>query len=373
MVVLDSPKAFVSSVDLTDASPTVKVEAAAKGAPDAQDDAVVVVVDERQLPQQQRPHPQHQDAVDATARGVADAGTAAAIAAALNESNGSDSDTLGLEDAEAGEDEWQPDVLIDSSQAQRPNKRVQRPRRRGACRQEQAAVGDEELVGGGAGSGAAARGWLVTTPAPCEQHLAAEAARRRAVLLVYSDAEVMVELISEQDLPTVFSAAGAVERKSKRARKNRQPVRVASSDSLHQLKLKVFEVLYVHPKNQRLFTANGLLDGDDKTLAQLELLPDEEVRVVDMKVVPNDDYASVFDGANAGKRRCEVELGFRDTVLGSAAAALNATSADCAAARAVSASVEAIDDFQSLPASQMGQSGTGTDGQVQTGGDSCGL
>lgn len=33
---------------------------------------------------------------------------------------------------------------------------------------------------------------------------------------------------------------------------------------------------------------------------QLELLPDEELRVVDMKVVPNDDYASVFDGANAG-------------------------------------------------------------------------
>jgi hypothetical protein len=35
-------------------------------------------------------------------------------------------------------------------------------------------------------------------------------------------------------------------------------------------------------------------------LVQLELLPDEEVRVVDMKVVPNDDYASVFDGANTG-------------------------------------------------------------------------
>lgn len=47
--------------------------------------------------------------------------------------------------------------------------------------------------------------------APCEQYLAAEAARRRAVLLVYSDAELMVELISEQDLPTAFTAAGAGE------------------------------------------------------------------------------------------------------------------------------------------------------------------
>jgi hypothetical protein len=47
-------------------------------------------------------------------------------------------------------------------------------------------------------------------------------------------------------------------------------VRVASSDSLYQVKLKVFEALFVHPKNQKLFTASGLLDGDDKTLAQVK-------------------------------------------------------------------------------------------------------
>lgn len=64
----------------------------------------------------------------------------------------------------------------------------------------------------------------------------------------------------------------------------------------------------------------------------------------------------------AGKRRREVELGFRDTVLGSAAAALNATSADCAAATAVSGPVKAVDDFQSVLVSSMDHSGKGADG-----------
>jgi hypothetical protein len=76
VVVLDSPQACVSGVDLTDVSPpAIKVEAAAE-ARDVPDDAVLGVDGTQQ-----------QEAANALVEGVADAdaGTAAAIAAALNE------------------------------------------------------------------------------------------------------------------------------------------------------------------------------------------------------------------------------------------------------------------------------------------------
>jgi ubiquitin carboxyl-terminal hydrolase 48 len=60
-----------------------------------------------------------------------------------------------------------------------------------------------------------------------------------------------------------------VERKSRRARKNRQPLKVCSSDSLAQLRLKVFEALIVHPKNQQLYMRGSLMQGEDSTLAQV--------------------------------------------------------------------------------------------------------
>lgn len=65
-------------------------------------------------------------------------------------------------------------------------------------------------------------------------------------------------------------AAG--ERRSRRARKNRQPVKACSTDTLAMLKLRVFEVLSVHPANQRLYVRGQLLEGDDCTLAKVGLL-----------------------------------------------------------------------------------------------------
>jgi hypothetical protein len=43
---------------------------------------------------------------------------------------------------------------------------------------------------------------------PCQQHLEAVAAARRAALLVYDAAEVMVELVSQQELPAAFTSTG---------------------------------------------------------------------------------------------------------------------------------------------------------------------
>jgi hypothetical protein len=46
---------------------------------------------------------------------------------------------------------------------------------------------------------------------PCEPTLQAEAAARRAATLVYSDAELMVELVPEEELQAAFATAGAGE------------------------------------------------------------------------------------------------------------------------------------------------------------------
>lgn len=62
-------------------------------------------------------------------------------------------------------------------------------------------------------------------------------------------------------------AAG--ERRSRRARKNRQPIKACSTDTLAMLRLKVFEALAVHPQNQRLYVRGQLLQGEDFTLAKV--------------------------------------------------------------------------------------------------------
>jgi ubiquitin carboxyl-terminal hydrolase 48 len=64
----------------------------------------------------------------------------------------------------------------------------------------------------------------------------------------------------------------AAERRSRRARKNRQPVRASATNTLAELKLKVFEALGVHPANQRLYVRGAqLLEGEQATLAQVRV------------------------------------------------------------------------------------------------------
>ncbi|WIA08663.1 hypothetical protein OEZ85_008090 [Tetradesmus obliquus] len=251
-------------------------------------------------------------------------GLAAPLPHIVNKRGSSSEDPEGLLVAvtQPGDDDWQPDADDDAGEQQQ----------RSSSRRTRSRPGHKAAAAGRAGNGgsvdadsgaapaaataaaAALLGWLETSPEPCQQHLQAAAAARRAALLVYEAAEVMVELVSEQELPAAFTGTG-VERKSRRARKNRQPLKVASSDSLAQLRLKVFEALSVHPKNQALYMRGNQLQGEDSTLAQLEVFPGEELRVVNTNEVDNDDYASVFDGVAAGKRRREVETGFKDTAL----------------------------------------------------------
>ncbi len=82
----------------------------------------------------------------------------------------------------------------------------------------------------------------------------AEAKRQR---LIYEGVEVMCELFSgEEELSAVWQGmAGALaggERRSRRARRNRQPLNVSSFNTLRELKLNIFQALNVHPLNAQV-------------------------------------------------------------------------------------------------------------------------
>ena len=67
-------------------------------------------------------------------------------------------------------------------------------------------------------------------------------------------------------MTSVRGCVYAGERRSRRARKNRQPIKASSTDTLAMLRLKVFEALSVHPQNQRLYVRGQLLEGELNTL-----------------------------------------------------------------------------------------------------------
>ena len=59
----------------------------------------------------------------------------------------------------------------------------------------------------------------------------------------------------------------AGERKSKRARKGRGPMTVSSTTKLGEVKLRLIEVLGLHPSNAALYVRGALVEGDERTLA----------------------------------------------------------------------------------------------------------
>lgn len=65
-----------------------------------------------------------------------------------------------------------------------------------------------------------------------------------------------------------FSAG---DRKSKRARKGRAPVKVSALETIHELKLKIVQTLSMHPQNAALHVYRAgtwqLVDDDSATLA----------------------------------------------------------------------------------------------------------
>ncbi|GAX84137.1 hypothetical protein CEUSTIGMA_g11560.t1 [Chlamydomonas eustigma] len=185
----------------------------------------------------------------------------------------------------------------------------------------------------------AGKACLILVGTICEEHLMRTQKEAKEAMLCYEVAEVMVEVVKMEELAGAWTSRAAAataatsntwvhnirngggERRSKRARKGRAPLFVGSQDTLGQLKLRVYQALDVHPQNSKIYLRGGrLLEGEDMTLAQLEIFPDEEIRVVDAQVVDGSDLSFMMDGVMEGsakKGRRAAETGFKNTLLSS--------------------------------------------------------
>jgi ubiquitin C-terminal hydrolase len=195
--------------------------------------------------------------------------------------------------------------------------------------------------------GAAGKAWLVTVPATCTATLEARQVAVKAARLSYMGAEIMVEVCLTDDeaitstLAAVAAAAAAGkgaggrgkagagggagevlgERKSKRARKGRAPVTIDCTSTLHDLRLRVYQAVGVHPRNARLYCRGQIIseNPDEITCAELEIYPNEEIRVVDTQEHDPDDLTGLFlgspGGGNGKKGRRGGPEGFGGTAL----------------------------------------------------------
>ena len=91
---------------------------------------------------------------------------------------------------------------------------------------------------------------------------------------------------------------------------------MASTLTLGELKLRVFQSLDVSPREQRLYYDGLLLEPDEAGLNQLRVLPNSRLQLV---VAPadgaaSDDFVSFLPASDKGKRP-DTERGFAGTGL----------------------------------------------------------
>ncbi|GIL43949.1 hypothetical protein Vafri_1528 [Volvox africanus] len=159
-------------------------------------------------------------------------------------------------------------------------------------------------------------------PPVCSKALAEHTRAAKEAKLSYKNVEVMVELVPTDELEGAFrSIIQAPERKARRSRKGRIVLEVSNTTTLEQLKLQIYEHMHIHPSNQALYVRGEgglprLLEGDDLSLAQHEVVPDEEIRVVRRNVVDDDDDVVGLLGTDNGRgKKRQVEEGFKNTAL----------------------------------------------------------
>ena len=182
--------------------------------------------------------------------------------------------------------------------------------------------------------GAAGKAWLVTVPSTCTATLEARQRALKAARLSYTGAEIMVEvcLTDEEAITATLVAVPAPtggglgartrvgvvgggnggsdvvgERKSKRARKGRAPVIIDCTSTLHDLRLRIYQAVGVHPRNARVYCRGQIISDttDEVTVSDLEIYPNEEIRVVDTQEHDPDDLTGLFlssPGGGQGKK-----------------------------------------------------------------------
>jgi ubiquitin C-terminal hydrolase len=158
----------------------------------------------------------------------------------------------------------------------------------------------------------------VTSPELCEECILDREKAIRASLLNFQGQEIMVEMVADEAAAKELSSAvdsSALERKSKRARKGRAPIVVDSTTSLENAKLRMFEALSVHPKNVRAFLRGTELVDDAKTMMEYEIVPSDELKIVDTGEFDPNDLSSIFPDVVITREDDKELEGFGGTAL----------------------------------------------------------
>ena len=155
----------------------------------------------------------------------------------------------------------------------------------------------------------------VTVPQICHECIIDREKAIRASLLNFESQEVMVEIVPDEAAAVGLKAADANQRQSKRARKGRAPIIVDSSTTLENAKLRMFEALGVHPKNVRAFLRGTELLDDSKQLLDYEVVPMDEIRIIDTGVFDVNDLTSIFPDVVLPDLDREGQEGFTGTAL----------------------------------------------------------
>ena len=178
---------------------------------------------------------------------------------------------------------------------------------------------------------------LITNPPVCDICIQERSEALKATLLNFEGKEIMVEICNDEvqavmtTLPNPTQPQGSVknanlivapdtttevvsikERKSKRARKGRVPIKVDSYTTIENLALRIYENLGIHPLNARIFAKGIELIEKAKTLLDYEIYPSEELRVIDSQAYDADDFGSIFPDVI---KPVESKEGFTGTAL----------------------------------------------------------
>lgn len=152
---------------------------------------------------------------------------------------------------------------------------------------------------------------LFMEPAPCDQHLTETPVKPSTP---FTDEPFGVVLVSGET-----AARAASSDRASRRRLGRQKVQLSSTDTVHRLKIKIYELLSVALPNQRVFWDSMEIVEDVQTLGNLGLRVGTMINVMNARVIDDNDTGWLDDELASqlrDKRQChDKETGFANTVL----------------------------------------------------------
>lgn len=145
---------------------------------------------------------------------------------------------------------------------------------------------------------------------------AASAFRRRKKIYVEDEANDFVPSGATVKTPGSQPAqSNSILRRTTRRNRNReQAYTIKPSQTLLQLKKEIFSRCQVLPSDQRLFLDDILLTDNDKTMAELKIVPNSSLKLeVDRPISDNIDM--IEDDSSSRKTSAQPETGFKGSLL----------------------------------------------------------